>query len=205
MNFEKEIMKNLIEDAFKFPILNVLTTIDVEPLIKYSYELKNKNDGRSFSNINGWQSGDLDKNLKIFTELKKTIEIVSNNFHCYMNLKKTYIQTLDNFWININPTGGTNKPHSHPGSVFSGVIYLKTPENCGKINFINPCRTHEYHFNQDTVEEYNNYTWSGYYHTPQVGKLVMFPSSLEHYVDGNISNEDRISIAFNTKFKTKDI
>lgn len=205
MTFEKEIIKNLIVDAFKFPILSVLTTINIEPLLKYAYELKNENDGRNFSNVNGWQSNNLDKNLKIFTELKKTIEIFSNNFHFLLNLKKIYVQTLDNFWININPIGGTNKPHSHPGSIFSGVIYLKTPKNCGKINFINPCKTHEYHFNQDTVEEYSNYTYSGYYHVPEVGKLLIFPSSLEHYVDGNTSNEDRISIAFNTKFKLKNM
>lgn len=204
MDFNKDIiLDSIVQDMFKFPVMGVLTTIDTKLLVEYSYQLKSESEGRNFSNVDGWQSFNLDRNLQMFSEFRTVVEKFANDFHGYMNLKKSYSQVLDNFWFNINPPGGTNKPHSHPSSVFSGVLYLQTPENCGKINFINPCRTHDYHFNQDTVEEYNNYTWNGYYHIPEVGKVVMFPSSLEHYVDGNGSNEDRISIAFNTKFIEK--
>ena len=108
---------------------------------------------------------------------------------------------LDNFWININPTGGSNKPHNHPGSVFSGVLYLSTPDNCGNINFSHPAANHSYHFNQDTIEKQNSYTWNSYYHTPLSGRMLIFPSSISHHVDGNTSKHDRVSIAFNTKFK----
>ena len=185
---------------FKFPVLAIDTTLNTQPLIDYAYDLKKQTKGRQLSNVQSWQSENLDKNLPIFKELKDTIIKFASDFHQYMNLKKEYTQILDNMWFNINPTGGTNKPHSHPGAVFSGVVYLKTLINSGNINFVNPCRTHDYHFNQDTVEEYNNYTFSGYYHIPQSGKLIMFPASIEHFVDGNTTDEDRISIAFNTKF-----
>ena len=190
----------IITDMFKFPVLAIDTTLDTQPLIDYAYELKSKTKGRELSNVQAWQSENLDNNLPVFDVLNDVIIKFAKDFHEYMNLKKDYTQILDNMWFNINPTGGTNKPHSHPGAVFSGVFYLKAPENSGKINFVNPCRAHDYHFNQDTVEKYNNYTWSGYYHLPKSGKLVMFPASIEHYVDGNTTGEDRISIAFNTKF-----
>ena len=193
--------ENTITDIFKIPVLAVQTTIDTNSLLEYSYDLKSKDDGREFSNVSSWQSNDLNKNLTIFKEFKSTVEILSNQFHNYLKLKKCYTQILDNFWININPTGGSNKPHTHPNSVFSGVLYLKTPEECGNLNFPHPNKNHSYHFNQDTVEELNSHTQLNFYHIPFVGKMVMFPSSIEHYVDGNSSQIDRVSIAFNTKFK----
>ena len=32
---------------------------------------------------------------------------------------------LGNMWANINPPGGSNTPHVHPNSLFSGVYYVK--------------------------------------------------------------------------------
>ena len=40
---------------------------------------------------------------------------------------------LGNMWANINYPGGYNKPHVHPNTLFSGVYYIKTPPNCGKL------------------------------------------------------------------------
>ncbi len=193
--------EDCINDIFKTPLLAINTTIDVNKLIDYAYDLKSKSDGREFSNVSGWQSEDLNRDLHIFRELRTTVEILADKFHNYLKLKKSYRQILDNFWININPTGGSNKPHTHPNSVFSGVLYLSTPNDSGNINFQNPSQTNEYHFNQDTVEDYSSYTYREFYHMPQAGKMLMFPSSIIHRVDGNASEHDRISIAFNTKFK----
>lgn len=196
MNFEDTII-----DVFKVPVMSIETTIDVKPLLNYTYDLKSKHEGRHFSNVAGWQSLDLDRDLDVFKEFRSTVETLANHFHKNLKLKKEYTQILDNFWINVNPIGGSNKPHSHPGSVFSGVLYLQTPLGCGNLNFVHPNKSHSYHFNQDTIEELGSRTQLGFIHMPVVGKLVMFPSSIEHYVDGNSSNIDRISIAFNTKFK----
>ena len=193
--------EDTIIDIFKVPVMSIETTIDVRPLLNYTYDLKSKHKGRHFSNVYGWQSEDLDRNLPVFKEFRNTVETLANQFHNNLNLKKCYTQILDNFWININPTGGSNKPHSHPGAVFSGVLYLQTSPGCGNLNFTHPNKSHSYHFNQDTVEELSSRTQSGFVHIPIIGKLVMFPSSSEHYVDGNSSNIDRVSIAFNTKFK----
>jgi hypothetical protein len=34
--------------------------------------------------------------------------------------------------------------------------------------------------------------------------MIVFPSYAEHYVEPNLSNEDRISISFNTKLIYKE-
>jgi len=188
----------MIEDIFRFAILTNNTDINVTPLINYAYELKSNTKGETKSNISAWQSGDLDNDLHILKELKGVVNYLSNEFYQYMNLKKSHKVEFDNCWFNINPKGGSNKPHSHPGSIFSGVLYLKASENSGNINFINPCKQHDYHFD-DMVEQHNIYTGGEYWHKPEVGKLIIFPSSLEHYVEGNCSDDDRISISFNTK------
>tara|TARA_B100000902_G_scaffold281581_1_gene267509 strand:- start:751 stop:1347 length:597 start_codon:yes stop_codon:yes gene_type:complete len=193
--------EDAIVDIFSVPLLSIQTTIDVEKLIDYSYNLKTQSNGRHLSNVSGWQSDNLDNDLNIFKEFRDTVETLSNKLHTHLKLKKGFKQILDNFWININPTGGSNKPHTHPGCVFSGVLYLSTPNDCGNINFSHPAANHEYHFNQDTVEKFTNYTWSGYYHQPVSGRMLLFPSSISHHVDGNTSKHDRVSIAFNTKFK----
>ena len=76
----------------------------------------------------------------------------------------------------------------------SGIYYVKVPKNSGNVRFYDPrgcliqaMREHDY---------YNN----GYaYHflEPQEDMVVFFPSWLEHDVEPNESNQDRISIAFN--------
>ena len=192
-------VKNLITDAFKVPIFEVQTTVNTESLINYAYELKNKSDGRVLSNISGWQSSDLDIKLPVFDELKYTINKFAQDLHEYINLKKDSLNILDNMWFNINSKGSSNRPHTHPGSVFSGVFYLKVPENSGRIVFTNPNKLNEYHFDNDRVDSYNNYTSSYRWYDPKESKVIMFPASLEHYVEGHTVDEDRISIAFNTK------
>ena len=65
---------------------------------------------------------------------------------------------------------------------------------------MNPNRLIDYHFNRGRVEDFNNYTCSNRWYSPQEAKVIMFPACIEHYVEDNMSDEDRISIAFNTKF-----
>ena len=43
-----------------------------------------------------------------------------------------------NMWANINPPGGYNRSHTHPGSLWSGVYYVQTPEACGRVIYTDP-------------------------------------------------------------------
>ena len=47
------------------------------------------------------------------------------------------------------------------------------------------------------IDDYNKFTSTDMSVTPSPGKLVIFPSWLVHYVQNNLDNSDRISIAFN--------
>ena len=93
--------------------------------------------------------------------------------------------------------------HSHPNCFFSGVFYVKCPPNCGRAIFIHPAREIKYTFSNDQVESFNEFNSSAHAVDPQENKMIMFPSWVDHYVEPNQSDEDRISIAFNTSMMLK--
>ena len=107
-----------------------------------------------------------------------------------------------NMWININSLGSFNRPHIHQNSVFSGVYYVSTSGNDGNIVFQHPAINHQYHLTQNHVGEFNNFTSARFSVVPNSGKLIIFPAWLQHYVEPNTQDTDRISISFNTNFNT---
>src|SRR5262249_34482055 len=50
----------------------------------------------------------------------------------------TFEPCLINMWANINPRYGYNRGHVHPNTLWSGVYYVQTPVNCGRILFREP-------------------------------------------------------------------
>ena len=110
----------------------------------------------------------------------------------YKNAFKKDLELI-NYWSQIHNFNESTNTHNHvnPYSLntspnISGVYYINVPENCGKLVF-------EYPVNQ--------YQTKRYYINPFVGRYVLFPSTLNHFVTKNKSTEKRISISFN--FKTK--
>ena len=184
---------------FSTPFYLEMIEQDIKPLIDYAYELKEKSPGRQSTNVDAWQSNDLISSIVLEPFIKK-FEDVCNELHQDMQLQ--HKQLIDNVWININPKGGFNKPHVHSDNVFSGVFYLQCDSNSGELVFTHPAVNHVYHFNDYTVEKYNNMNSGQFKSPPQERKLIVFPSYATHYVEPNRSDNDRISLAFNTKFKT---
>lgn len=183
---------------FGVPIQTYKLNIDNEALIKYCYTKKEIDQGRAFSNIGGWQSDDL--NLQD-VELQPFIEELKNNIMFYINqceFKTDLKYKLDNIWININGYKDHNKPHIHPGCLFSGVYYLKTPENCGNIVFKHPADILQYDWKKDLLKEVMQNNCNEWFLPVQEGKMFIFPSWIYHYVMPNLNEkEDRISLAFN--------
>jgi uncharacterized protein (TIGR02466 family) len=191
-------MNNFNTQLFGIPIQGCDLKLDNVTLTSYSYALKEKNAGRHITNEGGWQSNDLnneDAELQpLFNSLKEPII----SFAEYCGFKKNLIYKLDNMWININGYKDYNNSHNHPGCLFSGVYYIKTPVNCGKLMFTNPSIQTVYDWRDNVIENFNNINSSNWYLPVEEGKLYLFPSWSYHYVKPNLNkNEDRISIAFN--------
>ena len=127
----------------------------------------------------------VDKSFKdnILKFTKKYAE--SSGFELYNEIK--------NSWFNIQNEGSILNNHTHPGSVLSGVIFLKVDNSSSPIYFFNPNPMLDFTNYIDT-----EYYYEYYYFNPQLGTLLLFPSWLKHGSNKveNKSNE-RISISFN--------
>tara|TARA_R100000742_G_scaffold4190_1_gene1309 strand:- start:1201 stop:1785 length:585 start_codon:yes stop_codon:yes gene_type:complete len=98
-------------------------------------------------------------------------------------------------WLNVYDKYDYQENHDHMGSNISAVYILQGSDKTGTINFKNPAPSKEtYLFNPE-----NEYTFSTMCIKPQPGLLVIFDSNLIHSVSQNLSNEKRISLAYNFK------
>ena len=104
---------------------------------------------------------------------------------------------IGNMWANINPSGGYNRPHLHPNCHFSGVYYIKTPENSGDLVFNDPRSTAHMTLPNRKQGQPPIDLWREVRVKPIEGRIIMFPAWLWHCVEPNESNDIRISVSFN--------
>ena len=133
----------------------------------------------------------IDNNFLIILEdIKKEVINFSKDFGVLTN---NIICTES--WINLAEAGNYQEYHIHPASHFSVVYYVNSPDNSGNIIF----KSHEaisdmFPIPADILTPANYKTYS---YTPKNNDLLIFRSNLNHMVEKNISNEDRVSISAN--------
>ena len=164
-------------------------------LIDYAYKLREEDSkGFNISNRHGWQSQGFD--LSDMNDLLHAT--ILRGLSSFPSIKNT-TEIRASAWININGPGAYNIPHTHPNSHLSGVMWIKVPKDSGNIVFDNPS-------GHQTHTEINSYTQEfkdqffihhAYWFPPIEGRMIIFPSHLQHEVKENKSNEDRISVSFN--------
>lgn len=105
-------------------------------------------------------------------------------------------------WVNVNPKDGYNIPHIHPGHQWSGCYYVAQPDvpesPSGMIEFLDPRGSLA-----DVAMLKAPAFGSAYRLRPTAGTLLVFPSYLVHWVHPNQQDEDRVTIAWNGRFKRK--
>ncbi|MDC1356765.1 tetratricopeptide repeat protein [Pseudomonadota bacterium] len=90
-------------------------------------------------------------------------------------------------WHIILKEQGYNHLHIHPDGWLSGVIYLKVVPSLGK---------NEGAIQFDIGKKFSNENYSNTTHNPQIGDIVLFPSSLYHGTIPFSSDAERIIISF---------
>jgi uncharacterized protein (TIGR02466 family) len=95
------------------------------------------------------------------------------------------------WWANINAPGSRNILHTHKEDEFSCVYYLQGTDT-GDLRFPNPANI------LGDCAKTSPFT-RDFLFAPNDGDLILFPSWLPHEVEPNLSNRDRINIAFNFK------
>ena len=155
----------------------------------------NKDKGITRTNIQGWHS---DTNMNELPEYAKLVDML------YSAQRTIYDQEyyesepfLGNMWANINPPGSMNRAHIHPNSLWSGVYYIKAPQNSGQLKIEDPRSVALMSRPRQKDVPKPDRLLREHHYEPKTGRLIMFPSWLNHCVDPNNSNDIRISVSFN--------
>lgn len=161
-------------------------------------------DGAAKSNRGGWHSeGNLfDRDTACVTRLRRlaTEAIFAANERIGAPAPRESLALKIFGWMNANPKGAFNAPHTHPGAHWSGVYYVAQPEietgNSGMIEFVDPrsdlpnwriLQAPPFRMKQKL--------------RPAPGEMILFPSYLVHWVYPNDTDDERWSIAFNATFR----
>jgi uncharacterized protein (TIGR02466 family) len=108
---------------------------------------------------------------------------------------------ITNMWANVSSNTHRHMLHTHPNCFLSGLLYVQTPPNCGETVFYDP-RPGARIFEPNYLFE-NQYNSGTALITPEVGKMIIWPSWLPHGVEAGHASagSERITIAFNIMLK----
>ena len=180
---------------------NIGTDAQRKELIKIAQDVKTKcnNEGLDFSNNGCWRH---EFNYPDIVWLMEEIrDSVNNAIDYYIEQDPSYEKKVIaygppevTYWTNINEPGSRNVMHDHRLHHYVAVYYLQGKDT-GDITWHNPmnilesCHPHAPFMNKFAYE-------------PEDGDLIVWPAWMPHETATNISNQQRINIAFNIRFKT---
>lgn len=131
-----------------------------------------------------------------YSNLKSMIDDHMFNFyHNVLGFGREVYPEMSSSWFVKSLPNQESDWHIHANSTFSGVLYLKANQDSGDILFRRDTNI-VFPF-QPPVEFRSYYNERVIPFKTETGLIVMFPSTMTHKVDRNMSNETRLSIAFN--------
>jgi uncharacterized protein (TIGR02466 family) len=101
-------------------------------------------------------------------------------------------------WATILARGAEHKVHCHPNNFLSGVYYLRIHPGADTVNFHDP--RNQTGIIRPPVVELTAENTDQVVVRVKNGTLLIFPAWLQHSVDANTSEEERVSISFNIMF-----
>ena len=168
--------------------------VDNDAIKEYCYHLKDNTEGVTISNRGGWHS------KEILEPLPDALNELFSNFLGFVNDYCAQITGLNNlmlgnFWVNINQKYDYNRSHDHQNSILSGVYYVDC-EGDDVGNFVAE-RDDTAEFFLGSYKNVSGFTGTSFAITPLTGFAFLMPSWMLHSVEQNLTDRDRISIAFN--------
>ncbi len=167
-----------------------------DQLIQETYKERDEDPvGRKVSNRGGWQSNEIDIQ-KCKSETLK--EVIIGSLSQFEPISQNVSMVVGG-WKNINGPGNFNCIHNHPRSHLSGVLWIKALKDSGNIVFTSPQLFNRFQELDSYTNQFkfNSNSYMTYYFPPTEGRILIFPSNLDHEVKENKSDEDRISYSFN--------
>ncbi len=146
-----------------------------------------------------WQSDHTLHNSEEFSGLVSCIHAAAEKVMDFLKIGHEGFE-ITGCWGNVNAPGAAHSIHSHPNNFLSGVYYVRTFDGAERINFHDP--------RPQTGVIRPPVTALTAENTDQVvlqvknGTLLVFPSWLQHSVDANTGDRDRVSVGFNIMFSS---
>ena len=125
-------------------------------------------------------------------ELSRSIVNTMSEYLTYFNLENATGVGITGSWINVSERGQFQHYHDHAGDDISGVFYHQATGSTdeGEIVFKSPAPG----IAQSRLMSGQS---NKAYYPPKKGRLMLFPSVLEHAVLPNKTDLKRISVSFN--------
>ena len=185
----------IIEKFFPTFVYAKDVELDNNKLTQDIVNWSNQDKGVQKTNHKGWHSttdmGNKPEYQLLVTELLRMQKEIYDNEHIDRYAR------LGNMWANINPPGGMNMPHLHPNALFSGVYYVKSQPQSGRLKIYDPRPGVQTNMPIRKPGNPGKDMWREVNLEPIVGRIIMFPAWLWHSVEENRSNDIRISVSFN--------
>jgi uncharacterized protein (TIGR02466 family) len=145
----------------------------------------------------GWQS---EQTLYEREEFRDLVACVNNAAKSVLRFLRIGYDAFEitGCWATVLAKGAMHKAHSHPNNFLSGVYYVRTHPGADTINFHDP--RNQAGIIRPPVVELTAENTDQVVVRVKNGTLLVFPAYLQHSVDANTSEEERISISFNIMF-----
>ena len=182
-------------NLFPTPLWQIqIKGVDNDAIKEYCYHLKDNTEGVTISNRGGWHS------KEILEPLPDALNELFSNFLGFVNDYCAQITGLNNlmlgnFWVNINQKYDYNRTHDHQNSILSAVYYVDA-EGDDIGNFVAE-RDDTAEFFLGSYKNVSGFTGTSFAITPLTGFAFLMPSWMLHSVEQNLTDRDRISVAFN--------
>jgi uncharacterized protein (TIGR02466 family) len=167
-----------------------------ENLLTLMARIEKENPAAQRSNVGGWHS---QPNLHLnedFSEIRQIVGTTCVQCATALNFDFEHFNLAFNeMWLNKNGPGDYNRAHTHPNAILSGVYYIKVPAASGNLELYDPIGARV--MNSMPVKSALLRSAQTLEIESEEGKLLVFPSWLQHAVQSNRSNEERVSLSFN--------
>jgi uncharacterized protein (TIGR02466 family) len=147
----------------------------------------------------GWQSAQTLHMLEDFQDLVSCVHRTVTGILQFLRIGYDQFE-ITACWATILTPGADHKVHYHPNNFLSGVYYLRTHQGADTINFHDPRA--QTGILRPPVGELTAENTDQVVVRVKNGTLLVFPSFLQHSVDANRSEEERVSISFNVMFSS---
>ena len=183
------------EEFFPTSIYGKDVQLNNQELAQHIINWSNQDAGIKKTNVKGWHSQ---------TDMHTKPEYKSLVDELFIFMKDIWKEewldrepVVGNMWANINPPGGSNSPHLHPNCLYSGVYYVKSTPQAGRLKIYDPRAGIQIVMPVRKEGKPPKHLWREANMDPVPGRMIMFPAWLWHAVEPNESNDIRISVSFN--------